>query len=122
MGLERLLVTAKNEREERLAELASSREQEKSLSARVATQEQVVLEREVAWLQEQVTGTQNTIDSYAQGSAAKPDGAGSGSETGKRGNRSSRTAFGTEEGSMGRRVSDRSDLQVKSRMKLVMKK
>ena len=122
VGLERLLVTAKNEREERLAELASSREQEKSLSARVATQEQVVLEREVAWLQEQVTGTQNTIDSYAQGSAAKPDGAGSGSETGKRGNRSSRAAFGTEEGSMGRRVSDRSDLQVKSRMKLVMKK
>ena len=116
VGLERLLVNAKNEREERLAEIASSRAQEKSLSTQVASEEQVVLEREVAWLQEQVAGTQDTIGSF-QATGAQADGSGGHSGNAeKRGSRGERNAGGMDEeraGGIGRKAAERSDLQVK---------
>jgi len=65
VGLERQLMSAKTSREQKLADIAASRVQEKSMSAQVASEEEAVLEREVAWLRTQVTGAQEAIDSYS---------------------------------------------------------
>jgi hypothetical protein len=65
VGLERQLLNAKSDREQRLADIAASRGMEKDAQALVSGEEQEVLEREVAWLQAKVKGTQQALDSYA---------------------------------------------------------
>ena len=121
VGLERQLVSAKSDREGRLADIATSRVQEKSLTTQVSSEEQAVLEREVQWLQSQVAGTQEAIESYSSPGGKQSSGtnAGATSADNDGGEGSSRAVnkegrFG--EGSsaqLGRKVSQRSDLQVK---------
>jgi hypothetical protein len=110
VGLETQLVRAKSDREIRLAEIASSRVQEKSMSTQVESEEQDVLEREVQWLQAQVAGTQEAIESYsASAKRSKPAksvaAAGEGSE--------GRKVESETSAASGHKVSHRSDLTVK---------
>jgi len=111
VGLEAQLVSAKSDRENRLAEIASSRAQEKSMSTEVASEEQGVLEREVQWLQQQVAGTQEAIESYSA-PGKPPKGAKSEAAAGEAGE--GRKVQG-EDSTAGHshKISQRSDLQVK---------
>lgn len=64
VALEQHLVTAKKHREERMAELHSSREEHADLTAKLETEEGGVLERELLWLQEQITSTRDAKDKF----------------------------------------------------------
>lgn len=119
VGLERQLVSAKGDREGRLADIASSRVQEKSMTAQVSSEEQEVLEREVAWLQSQVAGTQESIESYSSPGGKQTKSAKDGGESvgwGEGSSRGAKNAASVEDSdgaNLGRKVSQRSDLQVK---------
>jgi len=110
VGLETQLVRAKSDREIRLAEIASSRAQEKSMSTQVASEEQDVLEREVQWLQAQVAGTQEAIESYSA-SAKMSKNAKSVAAAGEGGE--GKKAESEDSAASGHKVSHKSDLTVK---------